>query len=116
MDYLYVLVFVGFAAAMTLGGLGLSRLVAPHAPGGLKSQPYECGETPVGPSWLQFNVGYYIFGLLFLVFDVEAAFLLPWAVVLREYGVAGLVEAAIFGAVLLVGLLYAWKKGVLQWV
>jgi len=101
---------------MTLGGLGISRLLAPHAPGGLKSEPYECGEQPVGPSWLQFNVGYYIFGLLFLVFDVEAAFLLPWAVVVREVGVAGLVEVAIFGAVLLVGLLYAWKKGALQWV
>ena len=70
----------------------------------------------LGASWVQFNVGYYLFGLMFLVFDVEAAFLLPWAVVLREVGVVGLVEAAIFGAVLLVGLLYAWRKGALQWV
>lgn len=116
MDYLYVLIFAGFAAAMTLGGLGISRLLAPHAPGGSKNDAYECGERTIGASWVQFNVGFYLFALMFLVFDVEAAFLLPWAVVLRQFGAQGLIEGGIFGAVLLLGLLYAWRKGVLKWV
>lgn len=116
MDFAYVLVFMAFAVVMVLGGLGLSRLVAPHAPGGAKNDTYECGEKTIGTSWIQFNVGFYLFGLMFLVFDVEAAFLYPWAVVLREFGVTGLWEAGLFGIVLMVGLLYAWKKGALEWV
>lgn len=98
------------------GGLLASRLLAPRNPGGVKSQPYECGEETIGPSWVNFNVGYYLFALLFLVFDVEAAFLYPWAVSFRELGLIGLVEIGLFMAILLVALLYAWKKGVLKWV
>ena len=66
--------------------------------------------------WVQFNVGYYLFALMFLIFDVEAAFLYPWAVVLKIVGVAGLIEIAIFLLVLILGLAYAWRKGVLEWV
>lgn len=116
MDFFYVFVFLAFAAVMVLGGLGLSRLVAPHHPGGAKNDAYECGEKTIGSSWVQFNVGFYLFGLMFLVFDVEAAFLYPWAVVLREFGTTGLFEAGVFGAMLMVGLLYAWRKGALEWV
>jgi len=116
MDFFFVLAVVGLAGLFVLGGLGVSRLLAPHHPGGRKNDPYECGEMPVGSAWIQFNIGYYLFGLLFLVFDVEAAFLYPWAVVFRELGVAGLVEAAIFILVLLAGFLYAWRKGALEWV
>lgn len=116
MDYLYILVFLLFSAAMVLGGLGASRLVAPHLPGGAKNDAYECGEKTIGSSWVQFNVGFYLFGLMFLVFDVEAAFLYPFAVVLREVGVRGLVEVGVFGAILIVGLIYAWRKGALEWV
>ena len=116
MSWLFVLIFAVVACTMVLGSLGLSRLLAPHHPGGLKNAAYECGEKTIGPSWVQFNVGYYVFGLLFLVFDVEAAFLFPWAVVVREAGSQGLVEIGVFGAVLLVGLAYAWRKGALQWV
>jgi NADH-quinone oxidoreductase subunit A len=116
MEYLFVLAMVALAAAMVAGGLVFSRLVAPRRPGGLKSVPYECGEQPIGQAWIQFNVGYYLFGLLFLVFDVEAALMYPWAVVLRTVGLAGLIEMAIFVLILIVGLVYAWRKGVLEWV
>lgn len=116
MDYFLILVMVALAASMVGAGLIISRLVAPRRGGDLKSIPYECGEQPIGAAWIQFNVGYYLFGLLFLVFDVEAAFLFPWAVVFRDAGIAGLMEMAIFLLVLLVALVYAWRKGILEWV
>jgi NADH:ubiquinone oxidoreductase subunit 3 (subunit A) len=116
MDYFFILLFVVLAVLLVLGGLGFSYLVAPHRPGRIKNTPYECGEQPIGQAWIQFNVGYYLFGLLFLVFDVEAAFLFPWAVAFRQAGLAGLIEAVIFLLVLVVGLVYAWKKGALEWV
>ncbi len=116
MNMLYVALFLGLSLIMVGGGLAFSYLVAPHRPGSIKNTPYECGEQPIGNAWIQFNVGYYLFGLMFLVFDVEAAFLYPWAVAYRHLGVAGLVEAGIFILILLAGLAYAWKKGVLEWV
>ena len=116
MDYFFVLLFAGMSVALVGGGLLVSRLVAPHRPGGVKGTPYECGEQTVGSSWVHFNVGYYLFALLFLVFDVETAFLFPWAVVFREVGWLGLIEVLIFVAILLLALIYAWKKGALEWV
>ncbi|HBF35038.1 TPA: NADH-quinone oxidoreductase subunit A [Candidatus Sumerlaeota bacterium] len=116
MAFFFVLMFFGLAVMMVASGLVFSRLLAPHRPGRLKDVPYECGELPVGRAWIQYNVGYYLFGLLFLIFDVEAAFLYPWAVAFRELGMVGFVEMAIFLFVLLLGLAYAWKKGVLEWV
>lgn len=116
MDYFFVMLFIGLSAVFVLGGLGFSYLVAPHHPNKVKNSPYECGEKPLGNAWIQFNVGYYLFALLFLVFDVESAFLYPWAVVLREVGVTGLIEIGIFILVLVLGLIYAWKKGALEWV
>jgi NADH-quinone oxidoreductase subunit A len=116
MDYFLVFLFTGLAVVLVGGGLLVSRLVAPHRPGGTKGTPYECGEQTVGSSWVHFNVGYYLFALLFLVFDVEAAFLFPWALVFREVGLLGLIEAGIFIVILLLALVYAWKKGALEWV
>ena len=116
MEYFFILLFIGLSAVFVGGGLLFSYLIAPHRPNKLKDLPYECGETPVGQAWVQFNVGYYLFALLFLIFDVEAAFLYPWAVVLRKVGAAGLIEIGIFLVVLILGLVYAWKKGVLEWV
>lgn len=116
MDYVIVLLLAGFAILFVLGGLLLSHLLAPKQAVGAKHEPYECGEATIGPSWIHFNVGYYLFALIFLVFDVEAAFLFPWAVVFREVGIIGLVEAGIFVLVLIVGLIYAWRRGVLEWV
>jgi NADH:ubiquinone oxidoreductase subunit 3 (subunit A) len=114
-DYFFVLLFSGLAALFVLGGLILSYLIAPHHPSRIKNTPYECGEIPLGSAWIQFNVGYYLFALMFLIFDVEAAFLYPWAVVLRVVGFPGLIEVGIFLLVLILGLVYAWKKGALEW-
>ncbi len=116
MDYFVVLLCGCLAFILVSGGLVASRLLAPHRPGGVKNTPYECGEKTVGPSWVQFNIGYYLFALVFLVFDVEAAFLFPWAVVFRDVGLVGFLEVGIFILVLLVGYAYAWRKGVLEWV
>ena len=116
MEYFFILVFIALSAAFVAGGLIASRLVAPRRPGDVKNSPYECGEQPIGRTWIQFHVGYYLFALLFLVFDVEAAFLYPWAVIVREVGLVGLIEVGIFILVLIAGLLYAWKKGALEWL
>ena len=116
MNYIFVLGFMGLAVLVVLGGLLLSHRLTPQNPGGMKDEPYECGEQTIGISWVQFNVGYYLFGLLFLVFDVEAAFLFPWAVVFRDVGLIALLEVGLFVAILLLGLLYAWKRGALKWV
>ena len=97
-DYFFVLVFTGLAAVLVGVALIAARLIAPRGWTQAKGQPYECGEKTIGRTWIQFNVGYYLFALLFLVFDVEAAFLYPWALVFREVGVAGLVGS--FDAIL----------------
>lgn len=115
MDYLFVFLFVCLGVAMVLGGILASYLLAPRNPTKIKQSPYECGEETIGSSSINFNVAYYLFAILFLVFDVEAAFLFPWAVVLRELGLIGLIEVVMFVLVLVVGLAYAWKKGVLEW-
>jgi NADH-quinone oxidoreductase subunit A len=116
MQYVFVFPVLVLAFLLVAGGLLMSRLLAPRRPGAVKNDTYECGEKTIGSAWVPFNVGYYLFGLVFLVFDVEAAFLFPWAVVLREVGVVGLIEVVLFILVLVVGLVYAWKKGALEWV
>ena len=116
MDYFLVLLLSGLGVMLVGMGLIGSRLLAPRNPGGTKNEPYECGEKTIGTSWVHFNVGYYLFALIFLVFDVEAAFLFPWAVVFREVGLVAFIEVGIFILVLIVGLIYAWRKVVLEWV
>lgn len=110
---LYLLMVVGFVASV----LVLARLIAPSRRSSKsKFQNYETGETNVTDPWRPFPVRYYVFALLFLIFDVEAAFLYPWAVVYRDLGLYGFVEMTIFVLILVVGLAYAWKKGALKWV
>jgi len=106
------------AIALLLAGLllGISALVRPHRPTAQKLMPYESGVDPVGDGWSQSQVRYYVFALLFVIFDVEAVFIFPWATQLERYGAFGLVEMGIFVFVLLLGLVYAWRKGVLRWV
>ncbi len=116
MEYLFIFFFAVLAIVFVLAGMGIVHLVAPIHPHRIKNSPYECGEKTIGDSWVQFNVGYYLFGLIFLVFDVEAAFLFPWAVAFRDLGVIGFVEAGVFIVILIVALIYAWKKGALEWV
>jgi NADH-quinone oxidoreductase subunit A len=104
--------------AVLLAGLLLwvSSVVRPARPGREKLITYESGVDPVGEGWSQSQVRYYIFALLFVVFDVEAVFIFPWATQLERYGMFGLVEMGVFVFVLLLGLVYAWRKGVLRWV
>lgn len=116
MNYILILMSICLAVIFVAGGLIIIYLIAPRRPGKWKNSPYECGEQTIGETWIPFNVGYYLFALLFLVFEVEAAFLYPWALVFRQFGIMGLIEIGIFVFVLIVGLLYAWKKGVLEWV
>jgi NADH-quinone oxidoreductase subunit A len=99
---------VGFAVV-------LASLVAPKSHNPQKSEAYECGIPTKGITWLQFNVGYYLFALLFLIFDVEVVFLVPWAVVMKSVGITAFVEILIFFFILGLGLLYAWKKHALVW-
>ena len=94
----------------------LPRWLAPIEPGELKSRTYECGEEPIGAPWIRFRVAYYVFALLFVVFDVEAVFLFPWAVIIRRLGMYGLIQMAVFVGMLTLGLAYAWRKGALEWV
>ncbi len=81
-----------------------------------KLTTYECGENPTGSAWIQFNIRFYVFALIFIIFDVEAVFLLPWAVVFRELGLLAYVEGLVFIGILVVALAYVWRKGDLEWV
>jgi NADH-quinone oxidoreductase subunit A len=115
-SYLTVAIF-GFAAvAMVAAMLGAGRLLRPNRPTPDKVIAYESGVDPVGVGWLQSHIRYYIFALLFVMFDVEAVFIFPWAVRLDALGVFGLVEMVVFIVILALGLAYAWRKGVLRWV
>jgi NADH-quinone oxidoreductase subunit A len=114
--YLYVGIFMLLITGFVASVLVLARLISPSRRSATKAQNYETGETTVTDPWRPFPVRYYVFALLFLIFDVEAAFLYPWAVIYRELGVYGFVEMLIFVLILGVGLVYAWKKGALKWV
>ena len=121
LDYGYILLF--FIGSLLFGvvTLWMARLLGPHRPYKEKNSTYECGEIPVGIAWVQFNISYYIFALIFVVFDVEAVFIFPWAAVFHKLLKAGmgpfvLLEMTVFIGILFLGLLYAWRKGVLKWV
>lgn len=100
---------------LVVAGLGIAILLSPKSFNLQKGEPYECGIPTRGTSWMQFRVGYYLFAILYLMFDVEAIFLFPWATVVRELGVAGLYSITFFILILGLGLAYAWKKGALKW-
>src|SRR5947208_15539493 len=115
-QYLTVAIFGAAAVLLVALLLGLGSLVRPSRPQPQKYIAYESGVDPVGTGWSQSQVRYYIFALLFVMFDVEAVFIFPWAVRLETLGVFGLVEMLVFIVILLLGLVYAWRKGVLRWV
>ena len=98
------------------GAIAFAYLVAPRSFNAAKSEPYECGIPTAGPTWIQFNVGYYLFAIVYLIFDVETVFLFPWAVVMKDIGLRAFIEIVIFFFILGLGLLYAWKKKALKWV
>ena len=115
LEYLPIVVLIVLSTG--LGGLVvlIGRLFGPHHPTLRKSLPYESGMRPIGPGTRRMPVRFYLVAVLFILFDIEVVFFLPWAVVFRQLGVFGLIEMFIFIAVLLVGYVYAWKKGALEW-
>ncbi len=115
-EYLLVLLFALLGVAAVGGLIGLASLLRPNRPSQGKVKNYESGVNPTGTGWSQSQIRYYIFALLFVMFDVEAVFIFPWAVRLEELGYFGLGEMVIFIFILTLGLVYAWRKGVLRWV
>ena len=102
-----------------MGAYIASWILRPKLPQtGVKTEPYECGEETIGPTWIQFNARYYLWALIFVVFDVEVLFIVPWAVVYHGFGNLALafVDMLVFLGILIVGLIYAWKKGALEWI
>ncbi len=95
--------------------LMLAHFVSPRKPNPIKSLTYECGMETIGDSWVQFNTRYYLYALVFVIFDIETVFLYPWAVAFRQLALFGFIEMLIFVAILVVGYVYAWKKKALEW-
>jgi len=118
--YAGVLVFIVMAIAFLAVNLVVWRIIRPSRFSEEKLTTYECGENPTGSAWIQFNIRFYVFALIFIIFDVEAVFLLPWAVVFRalaqEQGMLPFAEGLVFIAILVVALAYVWRKGDLEWV
>ena len=111
----YLILFFIVAVVMVGGGIIVSTLFAPTSKNAIKDETYECGIPTEGVSWLQFKVGYYLFAILFLIFDVETIFMVPWAVVMKDLGLAAFIEIFIFLIIVITGLIYAWKKKALIW-
>jgi len=111
-----ILVFLATVVALLLFILALWKLLRPERFSEEKLTTYECGEEPVGNAWIQFNIRFYVVALVFIVFDVEAVFLLPWAAVFKSLGLLAYLEGLVFIGILAVALAYVWRKGDLAWV
>jgi len=114
-DYLPIVVLIIFSVGIAVAIVALGHLLGPRKKNRRKGQPYESGMIPYGPGRRKMPVHFYLIAVLFILFDVEIVFLLPWAVILRDLAIAGLIEMVIFVLVLGVGFIYAWKKGALEW-
>jgi len=110
-----LIVLIIAAIAFSAGGILVAKIFVKGTKNKAKGEPYECGVPTVGKTWIQFNVGYYLFALIFLIFDVELVFLYPWAVVVKKIGMSALFEIVVFLFILFLGFLYAHKKGALKW-
>jgi len=114
-QWLYIGIFLVIALAIPAVAILLAGLLSPRKPNSIKNSIYECGIETVGETWVQFKVQYYIYGLVFLVFDVEAVLLYPWAVAYNKVPLYGIIEGVLFVLILASGLIYAWRKGALEW-
>ena len=114
-NYFPILLFI--VVGLAFGGvtMSLGRIIAPHRPDSAKLSPYECGFEAFEDARMKFDVRYYLVAILFILFDLEIAFLFPWAVVLEKIGLFGFVSMVIFLSILVVGFIYEWKKGALEW-
>ena len=115
MYFTLLIVVILTAIALVAVALGIANAISPRSFNPQKGEAYECGIPTRGKSWMQFKVGYYLFAILFLMFDVETVFLFPWAVVVQDLGVYGLCSIIFFLVILVLGLAYAWRKGALEW-
>ncbi len=114
-SYLPILVLILIAVGFAVGSLVMSGLIGPKKPSAVKLAPYECGVPPVGSAHGRFSVKFYLVAMVFIIFDVEVVFLYPWAVLFKQLGMYGLVAMGSFFFVLIVGFVYDWKKGALEW-
>ena len=114
-EWLYVGLFFIVGLLIPVGAITAGWLFGPKKPNPIKQSTYECGIEPVGEGWVQFKAQYYIFALVFLVFDVETVFLFPWAVKLGQLGLFAVIEGIVFILILVAGLVYTWRKGMLEW-
>ena len=114
MNLTLLIVVILTAIALVGIALGVARIVSPRSYNRQKGEAYECGIPTRGRSWMQFKAGYYLFAILFLMFDVEAVFLFPWAVTVQDAGIDGLINILFFMVILILGLAYAWRKGALE--
>lgn len=114
-NYLPILIFIGVGIAIGIIPIAIGFLLGPHHPDSAKLSPYECGFDAFADSRMKFDVRYYLVAILFIIFDLEIAFLFPWAVVLEEIGIFGFGAMAVFLGILVVGFIYEWKKGALEW-
>jgi NADH-quinone oxidoreductase subunit A len=115
-EWQFIIIFVVLAPIFPLAPVIVNRILGPSRPNPIKQQTYECGIETVGDTWVQFKVQYYIYALVFVVFDVEAIFLFPIAAAYGQLGLFAILEVALFVILLAVGLGYAWSRGVLEWV
>lgn len=115
-DFGYILAFVILAIVFVFIGLLTARILRPHKPTREKETTYECGEEPIGNSWIKFNIRFYVIALVFIIFDVEVVFLFPWAVVYQQMGMLAFVEMLIFLIILSIGFIYLWARGDLDWI
>ena len=114
-QWIYVALFLIVGLIIPVGAITAAWILGPKKPNPIKMATYECGIETVGESWVQFKAQYYIFALVFLVFDVETVFLFPWAVRVGELGLFAVIEGIIFILILIAGLVYTWRKGMLEW-
>lgn len=114
-EWLWVAFFLIVGALIPVAAIGVGLLLGPKKPNPIKQTTYECGIETVGDTWVQFKAQYYIFALVFLVFDVETVFLFPWAVKLGQLGLFAVVEGIVFISILIAGLVYTWRRGMLEW-
>ena len=115
LEYIAIGVMIALATIIAVIAISLGELFGPKRKSSVKSEPYESGIAPIGPGTRRMPVRFYLIAVLFILFDIEVIFFLPWAVVFRQLGLFGLAEMAVFIVILLIGYVYAWKKGALEW-
>jgi len=114
--YLYAAILFAAGFIFVMVAMTLSNILAPHRKTKQKLQTYESGETPIGSAWVQYPLGFYIFALLFVAFDVDIVFIISWAIIFKQLSLFGFFEILFFIVVLALGLAYAWRKGVIRWI